>query len=134
MQISAAIRSLKSRHEGHGAQQSSSLIIRGHECERTTGQALRREGSDSTEVRFSFFDDLFSLCLDLALAGSAQWPAMQLTLGLAYNKTAQHEHALPESGMFALIVRFQELPLFVSGPQPVAGYFGQIQGGPFFSP
>lgn len=31
--------------------------------------------------------------------------------------------------MFALIVRFQELPLFVSGPVPVAGYFGQIRGG-----
>lgn len=31
--------------------------------------------------------------------------------------------------MFGLLVRFQELPLFVPGPQPVAGYFGQIRGG-----
>jgi hypothetical protein len=31
--------------------------------------------------------------------------------------------------MFALVLRFQELPLFTAGPQPVAGYFGQISGG-----
>ncbi len=35
--------------------------------------------------------------------------------------------------MFALVVHFQELPLFVSGPQPVAGYFGQIRGGSLLS-